>query len=275
MTSRILSVVLLLAALSPSLPAQEGSVSLKIDVVAWGDAIGGLSFKAGKKEGTITARAFTYSEPVSYSGPQVLEIHQSGSGAVPVERGPGTPEDKDHESKPLVIEKPKPGQAAPQTALAKELAKRREEDPTLVSLVPLPSNSRRVTVLLAPLGDGTFHGYVIDDDPSKLPFGKLRVHNLAPMLIAMKFSGGQGKEMKTRETFLVNVVKGQTIYELSYRNGDEWTVQENNIIPVREDEQTQMIVLRSTNRFFLSADGASGGFLQVVTLRREKAVGGS
>ena len=77
---------------------------MKIDVVAWGDAIGGLSFKSGKKDGRITAQAFSYSEPVTYSGPRVLEIQQSGEGRVVKDSGPGTPEDKEHESKPLIIE---------------------------------------------------------------------------------------------------------------------------------------------------------------------------
>jgi hypothetical protein len=243
---------------------------MKIDVVAWGDDIGGLSFKSGKKNGKITAHAFTYSKPVNYSGPRILEIHKSGDGGVGKVTVPGTPEDKEHESIPLVIEKPKAGQAAPQTPIFKELSKRREDDPTLVALVPLPVNTRRATVLLAPAIGGTYTGYVINDDPSKLPFGKLRVHNLSPHTIAMQFGGGQKKEMKPRESFLVKAFKGQAVYQLSYKVGGKWTVQENNIIPVRPDEQTQLIVLRNNNQFFLSADGASGGYLQMVTLRRRR-----
>lgn len=240
---------------------------MQIDVVAWGDAIGGLSFKSGKKEGAITAHAFTYSEPIAYSGPQILEIHQSGSGEVQQPAGTSTPEDKEHESVPLPLPKPKPG-ATPQTPIGKELAKRREEDPTLVALVPLPTNTRRATVLLAPAAGDTYQGYVIDDDPSKLPAGKLRVHNLAPMPIAMQFNGGQRKEMKRGDTFVVNPSNGAATYRLAYRLGDQWKMQENNIIPVYPDEQTQLIVLKSMNQFFLSADGASGGYLQLVTLRR-------
>jgi hypothetical protein len=269
MRSKLFSVLPIFSLLFAALTAQgQESVSMKIDVVAWGDSIGGLSFKSGKKKGTITAQAFTYSESVSYSGPKILEIHQSGSGKVAVDKGPGTAEDKDHESIPLPLEEPKGGKAAPQTPLGKELARRREEEPTLVALVPLPSNTRRATVLLAPIGDGTYQAYVIDDDPSKLPLGKLRVHNLAPMAIGLKFSGGQKKALKTRDSFLVNAKNGQTIYQLSYMKGDKWKVQENNIMAVRPNEQTQFIVLRSRNQYFLSSDGASGGFLQTVTLRR-------
>lgn len=259
---------LFLLLLSPSVLLAQGNVSMKIDVVAWGDTIGGLSFKSGKKEGAITAKAFTYSEPVNYSGPRILEIHKSGNAGAESATGGGTPEDKDHESIPLAFDEPEEGKVAPKTALAKELAKRREEDSTLVALVPLPSNARWVTVLLAPAGEGTYQGYVINDDPSKLPLGKLRVHNLSVHEIAMKFDGGQGAKMKPRDTFLVNAANGQSIYQLAYRKGEKWKVQENNVIPVRPDEQTQLVVLRSRNQFFLSADGASGGFLQTVTLRR-------
>lgn len=242
---------------------------MKIDVVAWGNAIGGLSFKAGRKEGAITAKSFTYSEPIAYSGPRILQIHQSGSGAVDQAQGTSTPEDQEHQSHPLPLPGPESGAAAPQTPLAKELAKRRKEDASIVALVPLPTNTRRATVLLAPAAAGTYQGYVIDDDPSKLPVGKLRVHNLAPMPIAMQFSGGQRKEMRPRETFLVNPSNGAAVYRLAYRAGDEWKIQESNIIRVRPDEQTQFIVLKSSNQFFLSADGSSGGYLQLVTLRRQ------
>lgn len=240
---------------------------MKIDVVAWGDDIGGLSFKSGKKEGGITAQAFTYSEPVNYSGPRVMEIHQSGTGVVVEKsRGPGTAEDKEHESVPLPVVEIEKSQAG--GPIPKALALRRKEDPTLVALVALPANARRATVLLAPAAAGTFQAFVINDDPSKLPTGKLRVHNLSPMPIAMKFSGGQKTEMKPRETFLVQPNKGHTVYQLAYKRGDQWKVQENNILPVRPNEQTQFIILKSTNQYFLSADGASGGFLQTVTLRR-------
>ena len=170
---------------------------------------------------------------------------------------------------PLVIERPARNGGSSVPPIPKELAERRKKEPSLVALVPLPANSRRVTILLAPADVGTYSAYVIDDDPSKLPTGKLRVHNLSPHPIAMQFNGGQRKEMKPRETFLVNAPEGHTIYQLAYRSSDEWKVQENNIIPVRPDEQTQLIVLKSTNQFFLSSDGASGGYLQMCTLRRK------
>lgn len=252
-----------------ALPGQaEDRISMRIDVVAWGDDIGGLSFKAGKEEGQITARAFSYSDPVNYTGPRLLQIHQSGSGNVEKEAGTGTPEDKEHESIPLPLEETQ-GDSSGQDAIPGDLAKRRIEEPTLVALVPLPAGARRVTVLLAPSAGGTYRGYVINDDPSRLPPGKLRVHNLSPHPVAMQFQGGQREELKPRGTCRVDVRNGHTVYQLAYKTEDKWVVQENNIIPVRPDEQTQMIVLKSTNQFFLSADGASGGYLQMVTLRRQ------
>jgi len=241
---------------------------MMIDVVAWGGDIGGLSFKAGKQEGKITAKAFTYSEPVKYSGPRIMEIHQSGDGRVGEDTGPISPEDREHQSMPLIIEHPGDG-ATGQASIPPALAKRREKEPTLVALVALPANARRTTVLLAPAAAGTYQGYVIDDDPSRLPLGKLRVHNLSPLTIAMQFTGGHKKEMKPRDTLLVDAPKGQAVYQLAYRTADSWKVQENNIIPVRPDEQTQFIVLKSNNQFFLSADGAAGGYLQTVILRRQ------
>jgi hypothetical protein len=264
----VLFASLCLALIPAFLPAQDADrVSMKIDVVAWGNDIGGLSFKSGNKEGPITAQAFTYSEPVSYSGPRILEIHQSGDGVVQKERGPSTPEDKEHESIPLPASRLKTSESS-NSPIPAELAKRRKEDDSIVALAALPRDSRRATVLLAPAAEGTYQAFVIDDDPSRLPIGKLRVHNLAPMPIAMQFSGGQKAEMKPRDSFLVHVAKGQTVYQLAYQSSNRWKIQENNIIPVRPNEQTHLIVLKSTNQYFLSADGASGGYLQTVILRR-------
>ena len=121
---------------------------------------------------------------------------------------------------------------------------------------------------MAPADAGTFTAYVIDDDPSKLPLGQLRIHNLSPLPVAMRCNGKPDKELKTRETFIVPAKTEQLIYELAYKLGDEWKMQENNVIPVRATEQAQMIILKSDNSFFLSTDGSSGGFLQIVTLRR-------
>lgn len=259
--------------LAASIPvsAQQGDVSLKIDVVAWGDEIGGLSLKAGDKSADITAQAFRYSEPVSYSGPAVMEIYKNGNGKVKPMPAPSK-EDLEHEMKPLIVEEPKAGEAggAPKTSLALELEKRRQKAPNLVSLAKLPSSCRRATLLLAPGTDGTYLSYVIDDDPSKLPLGQIRIHNLCPFPIAMRCNGAPPKEMKTREVLTVPAPDGALTYEIAYKDGEEWKFQEHNIIPVRADEQTQMIVLRSNNGFFKSADGSTGGFLQAVTLRRGK-----
>ncbi|MFZ9935588.1 MAG: hypothetical protein ACO3JG_00860 [Luteolibacter sp.] len=253
----------LICAASAQDPAE---VSMRLDVVAWGDPIGGLSFKSPQGDGKITARAFTYSEPVQYRGPRLLEIHQTGSGKIAQAELPGTPEDEEHRSIPLPVAEPKASDEGP--PISAELARRREESPTLVSLALLPANSRRATILLAPAAQETYRAYVIDDDPAKLPSGSVRVHNLAPLDILMQFSDGTRRELKPGETMNVKAPGGSTAYRLAYRAGAEWVVQENNMIPVPEDRQTQFVVLKSDNRFFLSADGATGGYLQSVTLTR-------
>jgi hypothetical protein len=268
------ALLLMLALAAPRLVAQEPTVSLKIDIVAWGDDIAGLALQPGKSKGDVTALAFRYSTPVSYSGPVVMEIYKTGSGAANKAPEPSA-EDLEHQLQPLVAEvsKPAEGEAAkPKQGLALELEKRREKNPTLVALAALPaSGCRRATVLLAPAEGGTFTAYVIDDDPSKLPLGQLRVHNLSPLNIAIRCNGQVNKELKTRETLLVPGQNGQLIYELAYKLGEEWQTQENNIIPVRETEQAQMLILKSENSFFASTDGSTGGFLQIATLRRNPA----
>jgi hypothetical protein len=157
----------------------------------------------------------------------------------------------------------------PKQGLALELAKRRQKEPTLVALAALPGgNCSRATVLLAPADEGTYTAYVIDDDPSKLPVGQVRIHNLCPFPIAMRCNGNKPQELKTREAMLVPARKEHLIYELAYKLGDVWKMQECNLIPVRPREQSQMIILKSDNSFFVSSDGSRSGFLQIVTLRR-------
>lgn len=243
---------------------------MKIDVVAWGDDIHGLTFKKGESNGEISALGFRYSaEPVSYTGPLLMEIYQTGSGparpAVVVSQ-----DDKDHELMPLIVKEEKPAAGEdPRTPLAIELEKRRKENPSLVALAQLPGSScRRATVLLAPAANGTFIAYVIDDDPSKLPPGKLRVHNLSSYEIALRCNGRENKEFKTREAHIFSPADNSIIYELAYKQRNEWVVQGNNILSIQPTDQVQMIILRSRNQYFLSSDGSSGGFLQIVTLRR-------
>lgn len=257
----------ILASVAP-VAAQPADVSLKIDLVAWGDAIGGLSLKSGEKGGDLTALPFTYSKAVSYSGPAMMEIFKNGDGTV-VAKVVSSAEDLKHQSMPLMPEAPAVGKDAPvKQGVALELEKRRKKQPNLVALAALPSGSRRATVLLAPVGDGTFIAYVIDDDPNKLPVGQLRVQNLSSLTIGMRFDGGATKELKTRASMVVPVKDGQLSYDLAYKLGTEWKFQEHNFLQVDAKDQTQMVILQSNNSYFLSSDGSTGGFLQIVMLRR-------
>lgn len=269
--SNLYRVFLVLLPLVSPVKAQEPTVSMKIDLVAWGDSITNLSLKSGKKQGEISALSFRYSEPVSYSGPVIMEICKTGSRGSSSDV-PTSDADKQHEMKPLTAadaNADKNSPAKPKHGIALELEKRRKKDPSIVALAALPrSGCRRATVLLAPADGGTFTTYVIDDDPSKLPMGQLRIHNLSPFPIAMRCNGKQGAELKTSETLLVTAKNEQLIYELAYQLGDKWKIQENNIIRLRPTEQIQMMILKSDNSFFQSTDGSSGGFLQIVTLRR-------
>ena len=268
-----LAALIAFTATAGHLVAQEPDVTMNIDLVAWGDAIGGLSLKEPKSNGELIAKAFQYSKSANYSGPQIMEIHQSGNGGIP-QRPEPTAEDKLHESKPLIAPEERSDKAksnSPKTPMQVELEKRRKEKPTLVCLVPLPANCRRATVLLAPADAGTFLAYVIDDDPNSLPMGQLRIHNLSNFLIAVRCNGKESKEMKTRETMLVAAPQQQCMYEIACKDTDEWRIVENNIIPVRQNEQTQMVILQSSNQHFLSADGSAGSFLQSVILRRSAA----
>lgn len=219
---------------------------MRVDLVSWGDEISGLSLRAAGGQ-PFTAYPFRYSKSHSYSGPRLMEIHQTAAAAAK-----------------------SPAVATPEE-LAKippELLKRRKEAPTLVGLAMLPSGSERATVLLEPAAGGFFQTRVIDDDPSKLPVGKVRVHNLSPHPLALRIGGGQSRQLAIRESATFSPANQELIYELAYQKDDQWIVQENNLVPAASDEQTQMIVLKSDSSHFVSAGGTRSGYLQIVFLRR-------
>jgi hypothetical protein len=267
---RCLSTLLLACfAFAAPLRAEKADVTLKLDIVAWGDEIGGLSLKPGES-GNITALPFSYSEAVTYSGPAVMEIFKSGDDKAKV-RPQITADDKLHQLIPLAPEEANHSNnqdAQPKSALVLELEKRRAKQPNLVALAPIPAGCIRATVLLAPAGNGTYQAYVIDDDPSKLPLGEVRVHNLSTYDVAVRCNSGVTKTLKTRDTFVAKAPDGYFIYELTYLRDGEWEYQENNVLPIRPTDQSQMIILSSDNAFFRSGDGSKNGFLQIVTLRR-------
>ena len=252
----VLSGIIPLVAPLSSFAQGETKVSMKIDLVAWGDTITGLTLKSERSGEPVTAQPFRYTKPISYSGPAVLEIHQGKAAPASAEAAPSA------------------GATAPTpTNLATVLAERRKKDPTLVALAILPPASTHVTVLLAPGNGGTFQPYVIDDDPTKLPYGKLRIHNLSPMPIAMRCNNKAAQVLKTKESFVVPTQNKEVIYELAYQENGEWTTQENNIATVADEEQAQLVVLKSDASFFTSQDGSRSGFLQSVILRRNKNQG--
>jgi hypothetical protein len=239
--------ILLAAVLSPVAAFAQGSeVSMRVDFVGWGDSIEGLSLRA--TGGTsFTAQAFRYSKAQLYSGPAVMEIYQESSGA-----------------KPAVVEV-EPATLSP---AVKAVLERRKKSPTLVALAALPSGSKHATVLISPGPNGTYITHVMDDDPAKLPVGRLRVHNLSPHPLALRFNGKEATNLPTKGSCLAAPVNQELIYELAYQIEDEWKVLENNLVSVADDEQSQMIVLKSDSEIFSSSNGSRPGYLQVVILRR-------
>jgi hypothetical protein len=247
----------------PARAQSENGVSMKVDLVAWGESIPGLTLKSAKGKAPATALSFRYSKPLNYAGPRILEIHQ-GTAAAPAAATPAA-----GGAAPAAVADPTAIQD-----LAAELAKRRKEEPTLVSLAILPPASKHATVLLAPAAGGTFQSYVIDDDPAKLPYGRMRIHNLSPFPIAMRCNNKDATILKTKGSVVISPVNKEVIYELAYQKDGKWVNQENNLAVVRDGEQAQLVVLKSDEDFFTSQDGSRSGFLQTVILRRLRDGGG-
>lgn len=254
--------------LSPLFAQKATQVQTKVNLVAWGNSVPGLTLKAPSGK-TTKALSFSYNESLSYSGPRILAIYQ-------IETDEPAPTDEDDEDEPVEETRPiRPDKkidiSKSSNPLVKALFERREKEPELVSLVELPADSRHVTVLLAPASEGTFQPYVIDDDPRKLPKGKLRVHNLSAIPVRIEqIRGKQRCQLEPRDKFVFNSdERNRFIYRVSYKSGEKWKVQTNNSIRVPENEQTQLVVLKSESQFFVSSDGSQQGFLQFALLRRK------
>lgn len=266
---------LLFSLVSAPLSAQGNDrVSINIDVIALGDKMEGLSIKSENKQKQITAEAFTYSKSFRYNGPRLLEIHQVVSAKVLQERQEKASKEEVGDAIPPLPPLTNEKERADQEWRDEELVKRRKKNPTLVSLIRLPLNSKQITILLLPSDKGTYQGYIINEDVSDRPLAKVKVHNLSPYTIGMRLVGEEKKELQSREMMLMESKRGRIVYQLSYQlsheSKKEWKIQESNIIPVNEKEQTQLVFLRSGHQYFRSSGGGAGGFLQMIQLKRRK-----
>ncbi len=236
-------------------------VSMKVDLVSWGNDIVGLYLNSGSKSNEVTAKAFRYTQAVAYNGSQIVEISKN-----PAVKDPS---DEIQRDLPKGVEPVKDeGSPINPADVPPEIQARRKDNPNLVALATLPLNSTRATILLAPAKGGTFQTYVIDDDPSKLPLGNLRIHNYCPFPVAIKCNGSKPIAMKTKDALIVPPKDKQVVYELAYEKEGKWVQQENNLVPLRPIEQAQLIILRSNADFFRSSSGGRSGYLQTVVLRR-------
>lgn len=245
----------------------EPKVSLKINLVSWGEDLPGLKIKAKGRGKETTALGFRYSKAIKYSGPQTLEISQT--------EGAKLPDPPEREFDPR-FDKPRPKKAIKEnkpidrSKTPKEILARREKNPELIALAKLPLNSRQVTVLLAPGSGGTYQTYVIDDDPRHLPKGTLRIYNLSQEKVALICNKTIKKQLSYGDSMMVRPKKKQfVVYKLAYldKNG-KWKMQETNLINVRADDQVQFLILQSNASFFTASTGSRSGFLQCVELRR-------
>lgn len=249
-------------------------VSLRIDFVSWGEDLTGLEVRSGKRGSPVTALAFRYSQPFEYSGPQILalalgkgsdETAKAMAEAYEARRRADQSEGFNAPNAPFT-----PATILEETEgeIPKSLALAREKDPELASLIRLPANSRRITILLAPGPGRSLIPHIFDDDPNRHPAGMVRVHNLSPHPILLQTASGKPSELAPGKNLLSNAPADTFAYELAYQNGGDWIVQENNLVSVRNNEQIHMVILRSEASFFSSTDGSRGGFIQTAFLRR-------
>jgi hypothetical protein len=241
-------------------------VSTKINLVAFGEDIPGLVLSSSNKKKTTTALAFTYSKPLTYHGPSIVEISQTISdsgGLAPPPKGLEVLK-KQGKQTPLPPESVKKS-----GKYLKAILKRRESSPDVVALAEIPRNAKFVTILLARGENGTYQTHVINDDPSQLPPGKLVIHNYINVPLALRFNSTPPiTVIKPHQSTTVTPKNGIVIYELAYPYHGKWKTQENNMISIKPTEQVRMILLQNSSSFFTSSDGSRTGKLQLAILRR-------
>lgn len=253
---------------SPLAAQDAPKVQATLDFVAWGEDLTGVEIAEGTQHVAATALAFRYSQPVKYNGTQTLSIYWNKAAtppsSAPLKGSPAPPS-------PAPAVPAKGGTPVDSDKIPDELAKRREKEPNLAAIVPLIAGASQMTILLAPGPQNSFRCYVIDDEPTRFPWGKIRVHNYAAIPIGVKMNQGKMTALKNQESVIAPTgADGSLVYELAYPKDGKWKMQENNVLQVQPNEQVHFIVLQSDASFFRSSDGSKGGFLQSVTLRREK-----
>jgi len=252
-------------------------VSMYIDFISWGEDIEGLEVHQLDRSTPVKALAFRYSEPLEYSGSQILALALGQGGEVAAKRKAEALDAWRRSRKEERIEVPEAILAPKAFAdaakgvggeIPKALAAARNKDPVLAALVKLPANSRRVTILLAPGPDRSLVPHIFDDDPTRQPLGKVRVHNFSPYPISLITNSKQSGALAPGKNFIASAPRGTFAYELAYKIDGAWKIQENNLLSIRPDEQMHMVVLRNGSSFFSSSDGSRGGFMQTALLRR-------
>lgn len=276
MKSKPLTLALLLVC-GAFLKAQDPDgpqVAMRIDFVSWGEDLAGLEVRSGKSGDRVSALAFRYSEPFEYSGPRILalalgdgsdEATKAMAEAYEARRRSDKAEGLDVPDAPFV---PRAAAEVKGGNISKALALAREKDPALAALVKLPAVSRHVTILLAPGPDRSLIPHIFNDDPARLPAGKVRVHNLSRHPIMLRTAVGKRIELLPGKGALAPAPGETFAYELAYQTDGVWKTQENNLVTVRRNEQVHMVILRSEASFFSSSDGSRGGFMQTALLRR-------
>jgi len=277
MKSKTLLLALLLSGASTLHAQNDGAqVSMRIDFVSWGEDLSGLEVRTGKRGQPVQALAFRYSEPIQYSGPQILTLTLAlgqDDGKEAREKAEAyekwlQSEDAEGLDLPAAVFLPKVAEKTIEGEIPKALAQAREKDPSLAALVKLPASSRRVTILLAPGPDRSLRSHIFDDDPTRQPPGTVRVHNLSPYPVSLLTASGKPIELLPGKGFLGHTLRGTFAYELAYRADRDWKIQENNLISIDADERVHMMILQNDSSFFTSSDGSRGGFMQVAFLRR-------
>ncbi|MDG0994415.1 MAG: hypothetical protein P8O22_06755 [Akkermansiaceae bacterium] len=247
----------------------QSTVSTRVDLVSMGENITGL-YLGKKTNQRVTALPFRYNRTIRYKGDRVLAISQT---TVIKRERPMSEEDKKHAIKPIRREGLPSTEVDQRGKLAKAIAKRRKTNPNLVALAVVPLNARHITILLTPAAKNTYRTTVINDDPSKLPYGKMRAYNFCTHPISLRFNKGKAIVLAPQKNRQTKPNQDNTLgYLLRYPKNNQWKTQENNIIRVTPDEQVQMLVLNSNSSFFASSSGSRGGKLQVAILRRNKAL---
>lgn len=231
-------------------PRSDEHVNLKFTVVGWGDAFENLAYRQNgtlKKLGHVPI--FARSDVFEYSGPVVFELYKTPSAAASA---------SDPSSRP----------SEPQ---ASSLTASQDKKKLPVATVLLPTNAKRVMILVSAQND-RYQMMVVPDELDEVPSGQAKLINLSPSTVAIQTNKKDSFTLGVQQNRLVSPnPDGLMQMQIAFKAGSEWKKADNTFLRLPKDYRTVVFFLKSNSAYFKDVDGKTTSLIETVVMREPLA----